>query len=296
MHKSSWDDLRYILTVAEAGSVSKAARELGVNHATILRHLAAFESHHRVTLFNRFPTGYALTTEGHEVVESLREIELSIAGLQRQISGFDRGAEGELRVTTTDTILASMVNPHLPAFLDAYPKITMDVLVTGGQVDLARREADVALRCSQRPPDDLVGIRVCKLDFAAFASAGYLDRHIDRPLPAHRWLAPANALKQSPAATWLRAAVPESAVVYRADSFVALGQAACSGLGVALLPCVYGDQKDGLVRVGEPVPEAEDSLWLLTHRDLRRSGTVRAFIDHYLEKLRGVPQPVGVGA
>ena len=286
MHRPSWDDLRYILAVAEAGSVAAAARRIGVNHATLLRHVGSFEARHEVRLFERLPSGYALTAEGADVVDALRDIEARVSDVERRVTGSDRRPEGRLRITTTDSVLEVVVSPPLASFHARYPKITVEVVVTGGRLDLARREADIAIRPSSHPPDELVGIEVSRFGFAVYASEDYLRGREDLPLNAHRWLVLHDLLRHAPPVQWMQEHIPQDRVVFRADSFVAIGQAAGQGLGAAVLPCCYGDRLDNLVRFAGPLEESEVSLWLLTHRELRRSATVRAFIDFYLPILR----------
>lgn len=286
MHKSSWDDLRYILAVADAGSVASAARHLGVTHSTVLRRIASFESRHEVRLFERLASGYALTAAGADTVASVREIDARIADVERRVAGADLRPEGRLRLTTTDSILKALLCPHLPAFNQAFPRIDIDVMVTGGRLDLGRREADIALRPSDEPPDDLVGIEVSRLGFGIYASPAYLRGRARTALTAHRWLVLGDEFRHARPAMWMVENVPPAQVVFRADSFVALAEGAQAGLGVALLPLCLGEQSVHLRRVEAPVTAAQTRLWMLTRRDLRRSATVRAFIDFYVPRLR----------
>ena len=286
--RGSWDDLRYVLAVADHGAGARAGRHLGVNHATVLRHVSAYEKRHQVRLFERLATGYALTAEGKDLVVSLRLIEDRITEIARKISGLERRPQGRLRVTTTDSILAAVVAPHLAEFKEQNPRIVVDISMTVGRLDLARREADVAIRPSSAPPENIVGIEVGPLAFGAYASAAYLDRYKDRPLEQHGWLALDDLLSHAPPAQWLNSRVPTERVVLRADSFVALGHAAQQGLGVSLLPCCYAHRLDGLRPVVAPIDELVTGLWILTHKDLRRSALVRAFIDFYLPRLRAM--------
>ena len=215
--RGSWDDLRYVLAVAEHGSVASAGRYLGVNHATVLRHVNAFEKRYEVRLFERLATGYALTSEGKELVVSLRFVADNITEIERKISGLERRPEGRLRVTTTDSILAAVVAPHLAEFKEQYPRIVVDISMTVGRLDLSRREADVAIRPSSAPPENIVGIEVVPLAFGAYASATYLDGHQDRSLDKHRWLALDDLLSHAPPAQWLNSRVPAERIVLRAD-------------------------------------------------------------------------------
>src|SRR3712207_7391952 len=106
-----WEDLRYVLAVADASSLASAARGLGVNHTTVLRRVNAFEERLGLRLFDRLPTGYALTAGGEELLAAARRMAETVTELERKLSGQDLRLEGTLRVTTTDTLMASLLPP-----------------------------------------------------------------------------------------------------------------------------------------------------------------------------------------
>src|SRR5690348_6014456 len=109
MAEYEWDDLRYVLAVATAGSLASAARALGVNHTTVLRRVTAFEEHIGVRVFDRLPTGYVLTPAGEELADTARHIGDTINALTRKFAGHDLGLTGELRVTSTDTLMEAFL-------------------------------------------------------------------------------------------------------------------------------------------------------------------------------------------
>src|SRR5262245_6222849 len=104
-----WDDLRYVLAVASAGSLANAARNLGVNHTTVLRRVSAFERRLGLRLFERLPTGYVLTPGGEELIAAARHIDERVTELERKLTGRDLRLSGVVRVTTTDTLMASIL-------------------------------------------------------------------------------------------------------------------------------------------------------------------------------------------
>ncbi len=275
-----WDDLRYVLAVANTGSLAGAARTLGVNHTTVLRRLATFENRLGLRLFERLPTGYVLTAGGEELIAAARGIEDTVTALERKLAGRDLRLTGTLRVTTTDTLMASLLPEILAEFRSAHAGIQLEVAVANQMFNLGKRDADVAIRPAKEPPEALVGRRVAKVAFAVYAGHGYAARGRRIDLARERWLAPDDSLAGTSAARWMRATLPESEIVLRADSFVALRQAAEAGLGLAALPCYLGDTSPGLVCVHPPIAEMETALWVLTHEDLRRTARVRAFTEH----------------
>src|SRR5262245_61844600 len=255
-----WDDLRYVLAVAEHGGLAAAARALGVNHTTVLRRVNAFEEAQGLRLFERLPTGYALTAGGEEMLAAARQMSGVVLDLERRLAGQDLRMEGTLRVATTDTLVASVLPRHLAAFRALHPGIVVELAVGNLPANLTRRDADVAVRPMAGPPEALIGRRVCGVAFAVYAASG---------ADAGPWLVPDDTLATSVAGRWVRAHVPEADVAARADSLLALRDLAAAGLGRAILPCYLGDaQAGGLVRVGEVLPDVASELWLLTHEDL----------------------------
>lgn len=276
-----WDDLRYILAVAEHGSLAGAARALGVNHTTVLRRVNAFEQGQGLRLFERLPTGYVLTAGGEELLAAARRIAETVTTLERRLAGQDMRLEGTLRVTTTDTLIVSLLARHFAAFRAAHPGIVLEVAVSNVMLNLTKRDADVAIRPASNPPETLVGRRLSELAFALYAGRDYLAAHAATDdLAAHAWVAPDDSLADSAVARWMRAAMPRARVVLRADSLVAMREAAAVGIGLAALPCYLGDGDDRLVRVRpEPVEAMRVPLWVLTHEDLRRTARVSVFTE-----------------
>jgi len=288
-HRIGWEELRFVLAVADHGSLAAAGRKLGVNHTTVLRRIQAFEETHRLRLFDRLPTGYALTPEGAELVATARTIDDTVATLERRIAGQDLKLEGTIRVTTTDSLMATIVPPQLATFRALHPRIAIEMVMTNAHLSLTKRDADVAIRPTRNKPDPLVGVRVGDFGFAIYGAVSYLEARPAAPLPEHTWLAGDEMLANSPTTQWMRRHVPDATIAFRADSYIALFHAAKAGLGLAALPCCLADPAAELHRVHGPDPELMTGLWLLTHRDLRQAARIRAFIDHLAEGLGAAP-------
>jgi DNA-binding transcriptional LysR family regulator len=160
MHRWNWDDLRLILAVAEHKSLAGAARALHVNHTTVLRRINAFEKENAIRLFDRLPSGYRLTEAGEDLLSSAQAMKRVISELERKIVGKDLRLEGELRITTCDTLMASLLPQVLGRFSDRYPGISLEVTIASFVSNLSQRQADVAIRTGDSPTDTLVGRRV----------------------------------------------------------------------------------------------------------------------------------------
>lgn len=284
-HRIDWDDLRFALAVAEGGSVAAAARRLGVNHTTVLRRIQAFEASHKIRLFDRLPTGYALTAEGEQLAAAARSIDETVATLERRMSGRDLKLEGVIRVTTTDSLMATVLPQHFASFRAKHPRITIELAQTNTRLNLTKRDADIAIRPARHLPTPLIGHHISDIAFAVYGADRYLGDCSHEDLKDHVWLGGDELLANSPVASWMHEHVSDVRIAFRADSFVALSHAVQAGLGVAALPCCLGDRMPGLKRIFGPVQGLSTRLWLLTHRDLSGAARIRAFMVHMQEAL-----------
>jgi DNA-binding transcriptional LysR family regulator len=285
---SNWDDLQFFLAVATQGSISAAARRLGVNHSTVLRRLASLEAHLGSRLFDRLPAGYALTDAGQELAEHLGGVAEQIESAQRRMKSGDLAIRGVVRLTTTDTLLGSMLMPHLVRFGRLHPQVEIQVTVNNSFLNLTQREADVAIRGSNRPPENLVGRRAGRIRTAPYAARSYL-KSLGRTHTHEdwRWVGPDDSLAHIEQARWLRRNVPPERVAIRVDSLLGMADAVAAGAGVGMLLCPLGDARRELVRLEEPLPALDTEVWVLTHPDLRRVARVRAFTEFMFAALGG---------
>jgi DNA-binding transcriptional LysR family regulator len=280
MPKIEWNDLRYVLAVANAGSLAGAARDLGVDHTTVLRRVSAFEKRLGLRLFERLPSGYVLTAGGEELISAARHIDDTVTTLERRLAGQDLRLSGTVRVTTTDTLMGSILPEILADFRTGHPHIRIEVALSNVMFNLGKRDADVAIRPAKDPPETLIGRRIATIAFAIYGSPHYLAQSGKADsLAAHRWVGPDASLAGTSVARWMRSELSEVEVTLRADSLLGLWQAAQAGLGLAALPCYLGDTSENLVRVHGPIAAMETGLWILTHEDLRHTARIRAFSE-----------------
>lgn len=270
-----WDDLRTVLAIARSGSLSGAARTLGVNHATVFRRLGAIEERLGVKLFERTRGGYTPTTAGEDVADAGERIDAEVAGVERRVVGRDRLPAGTLRVTTTDTLLTGLLSPVLAEFRRQYPEIALEIVVSNAQLNLSKRDADVAVRPTSSPAENLVGRRAGTIAQAVYALAP-AQRNGWGPDTAE-WIGPDETLWYRQLEDWMRRQGHDEHCSYRVDSLACMHAAVRAGSGLAVLPCYLGDADPALVRIGEPVQELAIDLWLLTHPDLRDVARIRAF-------------------
>ncbi|KDC52301.1 LysR family transcriptional regulator [Pseudoalteromonas fuliginea] len=283
MHNIRWGDLQYLLSVANEGSLSAAARSLGVNHSTVLRRLDTFEHRHKLRVFHKLPTGYKLTVEGQKLLESAVALESTVKELERKIFGQEMKLEGLLRITTTDALFRLVLGNHLAAFHQLYPKIQLDLSLTSRRLDIAHLDADVAIRPASELPDPLAGMKLCEIAFGVYGTPNYINSlHGKHLLDSASWL----VMHQSKASLQFFERISEEKIVMKTDSFEPLLIAAEQEMGLAFLPRFIGDSSGTLQKVDVEIKQQSIDLWIMTHRDLKKSARVEAFFDFMKEAIK----------
>lgn len=292
-----WSDLRHALAVADAGSLAGAARELGVNHTTVLRRLDALELRLGARLFDRRRSGYRPTEAGLAVLAHARHMSDRVDEIERQVMGRDRGLSGTLRVATAFVVMEHLLPQPLAAFARAYPGIEVEVTENAFLVDLSRhrpevvgaalaqREADVALRLSSQVAEHLVGRNLGLTQCRVYALRGApgLPQGV-QPLSTlvrdAPWVAFEKEQQNRVYDRWMRAQIDDARVRVRVDIFNATAAMLRTGIGIGLLPTFMEARHPELVAVSDPIPELAAPVWMLTHPDLRQTARVRAFMQH----------------
>jgi DNA-binding transcriptional LysR family regulator len=281
-----WNELRLVLAVARAGSLTTAAGQLGIDHSTVFRRLNALEQRLAVRVFERLPGGiYQLTPAGERMAAAAERMEDEALALARDIAGADGRLSGRLRVTSSETLAYSRLTKHLAEFRAVHPGIVVELAIENRVLSLSRREADVALRPIRPKEGDLWGRKLAGVAWTFFAAPVYLDAHggpvaDTSALRLHALIGWEEAAGGIMAADWLDRNASAERFVYRTNSLVNQSVAARAGIGLALLPCYLGDGEPGLVRaLTEPIEELAGELWIVTHSDLKGTARVRAFFD-----------------
>jgi DNA-binding transcriptional LysR family regulator len=282
-----WDNLRYVLAIYRGGTLSAAADDLDVSHTTVGRRLNALEDELGVRLFDRTPEGFLPTTAGADIVDIARQMEDDVLMLEARLMGREAQLEGKLRVTTMD-IFFERFQAAFASFTSRYPSIDLTVVASDREVSLVRREADVALRMTNTPPEYLVGQKLGDVRFAVYASNDLVESiGAEADLDEYPWLHWDERLQMRWLDDWLDEHAPNADIVLRTDfSSLLLHRAVAAGYGVHLLACFDADPDPNLRRISPVDTEHARTLWLLTLPELRKNGRVRAFMDHMSDALR----------
>lgn len=280
-----WNDLHLVLAVCRVGTLSGAARILGVNHSTVFRRIVSIEEKLGVRLFERFPTGYVMTEAGEAILESGERVENEVLGLSRKLIGRDFQLRGVLRVAVPDALLMKILMPYIAEFSKLYPKIQLEIGISNNYLNLTKREADIAVRATTLPPETLVGRKVCSLMSTIYGATEYLVDQTERTISNYTWVMPDEELSNLPITKWLQKLNPNAEVLLRCNTLLAIHEAVRQNIGVASLPCFLADADKKLQRVIAPPAELATELWLLTHQDLRQTARVKALMDFLSEAL-----------
>lgn len=287
-----WDDLRYFLAVARNGSTLAAAKVLSVNQSTVHRRLEELEKRVGRRLVLRQPSGYRLTDFGCEMLGHAEKIEEAVKAFERRVAAGAAPA-GIVKVTCPEAIGVRLLNsPLLARFGGFYPDLRVEFVITDKLLDLAAREADIAIRATAPFDQALFGRKIAETAWSVYASPDYLDRA--GPLKCvgdlGRHCIAVYDVEQHETKAWLQSVAPEAQVIARCNSMTSLVSAARSGVGVAALPATIGDADRELVRVLGPIPDLRTKFYLLIHEDMKTAPRVRILFDYLVDNVEEVQQ------
>ncbi|KJF67074.1 LysR family transcriptional regulator [Rhizobium nepotum] len=273
---ADWENLRHFLAVARCGTLSGAARALKVDHATVSRRLAVLEAELDVMLVERLPRSCRLTTIGQQVFDQAVTMEGAADGVARVARAAHTPLIGKVTLSAPPVLAAHLLAQHLAQFRTLYPDIRLSLAAQAQQVSLSRREADVALRLVRPKEAGNVARKLGTMAFGLYARRDYAHR--DRP-DQWQFIAFDENFVDMPQQKWLLGIAGRRPVACELNDIGGHLIAVRTGAGVAGLPCFMGDADPDLVRIGEGLPSFSRDIWLLVHRDLRKTPSVRAVMD-----------------
>jgi DNA-binding transcriptional LysR family regulator len=277
-----WDDVRVFLALHRCGSHARAAKKLGVDPTTVGRRVAALEQVLQAKLFDRTPAGVAVTAAGAALAARADRAEAEMIAAEREARGSDARLEGPVVVTAGDAVTTYLLAPRVAELRREHPGIVVELSADNRSLDVARLEADVAVRLFKPREPALVASRAGRLPFGLFGSDEYFARR-GRPrsaedLAAHDWIGWDRALASTTQEKWLARHAPRSRVVLRANTTTALVAACAAGVGLAALPTFVGRAEARLAPVLPRTTPPPRDVWLVTHPDARGSARVRAVV------------------
>ena len=284
-----WDNIRYFLAVYRQQSLRAAARHLRVDQATVGRRLSALERQLGARFFVRTPSGYLPTPAAELLITRAERIEDEARGMARSAQGLDQRLTGQVRVATNEGLAGVIVIPAIARVHEQHPDIRVILLTARSFVDVARDEADIALRTRRPTSSGLIARRIGSLSARLYASGEYLERR-GRPrkgeaFKGHDLITPF-PLPAAPI-IWCGEPTNEGRIAVEGNSMLSRIESASRGLGIALL-------LDGIVTPERKLqviwPERKQSLdiWLVVHADVQRTARVRVVLDAISEAFHAV--------
>jgi DNA-binding transcriptional LysR family regulator len=272
----SWDDLRIFLSLAREGTLTTAARSLGVSHPTVARRVQALEKQIGARLFERLPDRFVPTAAGEELLADTEAMEKAALSINRRSAGLSDTVSGVVRLSAGEAMAAWLAR-HLPELRNNLRQIEFELIASHTLANLSRREADLLIR-EQVP--DLGGIVARKLGRVAYAIYGHRGFARTKAEPkALPWIGFDDDHAYMPGQAWLHGMLDGAKPAVRGNNWLVLHEGCRAGAGLAVLPCYLGDPDPLLHRIGNVIPEVFADQWLLVHRDLRALPRVRAVMD-----------------
>jgi DNA-binding transcriptional LysR family regulator len=285
-----WNDLRYFLAVARSGSTLAASRSMKVAQATVSRRITALEEALGTTLFVRSPSGYTLSVRGQAVLAAAEQVERSIDALVNSVEAEGRRLSGTVRLTTVESAANVWLMPALAAFRAQHPAVVAEVIVDDRTLDIARGEADIAIRFGNPPQDEsLVIRRIIELHESVYVRTDLADQ-LGLPNTYEGLLRYPiigfSGTGVGQIAKWMKDLGPDANIVHSANTLSAVIAAVRAGMGAAVIPCLIGDTMSGLVRLFPPIAELTTPGWLVTTASARQQPHIRALLDFIADYIR----------
>lgn len=278
-----WEDLKFMLELARAGSLSAAARVLGVTHATVSRRIASLEAELNVQLFDRSSGNYMPTRAGEQAIRAARAMEEQATEIERLSASAAEGLSGSIRITATEVFASYFLISRMRPLMRSNPELHIELMIDSSNLSLARRRADIAIRHGRPEGANLVTRKVADYSNHFYADRDYLERLAGRPM---QFLGYMDESAQLPEARYLETVVDPATCVMNCNSLPARLAATRAGIGVGIIPKFVALQYPQLkqVDVGGMQPLVRE-LWIVAHPDVRAVPRFRMCFDHLVETI-----------
>jgi len=280
-----WDDLKVFLAICEQGTLSGAARNLSISQPTVGRRLKSLENSLDTQLFDRLPDGLVLTTHGEQLLPLVQNMQLAASAIQRQQASFSTPVKGSVRISMYEQI-AQFVVPHLPLIQRQCPNIEIELSIAHNAANLSRREADIMIRKCIPDLPDIIAKPLGHYHYAIYSGSDYLQQN-PAALTQQRyqkcdWVGFDDEHVYFSSQRWLREKLQDKLPVIRTNNGVTILDAMVQNCGLGILPCFVGDREPRLEKI-HTIADESASLYLLIHKDLRKSAVVRMMMNALID-------------
>lgn len=279
-------DLEIVLAMVRTGTLATAGERLGVDASTVFRSIQRIERGLGQKVFERSRTGYLATELAQTLAEQAEQVEAALEAARSATQALPDQVTGSVRITTTDTVLHRLVAPALKPLAARHPLLTFELHAGNELASLTRRDADIAVRATKRPPQHLVGKPIGPIRVALYAGrSGAVKRYASVEAGKAHWIGPDEGLPDHPSVVWRKRHFPRVAPAYRVNSILTVMELVALGLGVGVLPMFLVQGRPGLIQLTEAIDECQTDLWLLTHAESRHLRRVSAVYGHLTREL-----------
>jgi DNA-binding transcriptional LysR family regulator len=273
-----WNDLRYVLVLAQHQTMVKAADALRVHQTTISRRILALEERLKTRLFDRIDGRFAPTSRGMIVVRRAQEMESVGQSLDVDLAHNPVQGRAVVRLSVIQTFVTGFLDRHLAIFPQKHPNIQLELICENRVSVLEHREADIAIRYVRPAQGQSLVRKIGELGSAVYAHKSLLKPGIDwrREVP---WIGIAQVADRWPEFRWIEANVPTDRIAMTVNGGPAYSKLVARGYGAGILTCVEGDALPDMVRLSGAKPLIIREIWLLVLPELRRNATIRKILD-----------------
>ena len=285
-YKISAADLEIILALCRTGTLASAGERLSVDASTVFRSIQRIEKGLGQRLFERSRNGYLPLEMAQALASHAEQMEVQLEAARAVAQLNPEQVAGSVRITTTDSVLNGLLVPALEALHARHPLLSFELHAGNELASLTRRDADIALRATKRPPQHLVGKHIGPIRVALFAARTTGLNSLAEVLAAETcWAAPDDALPDHPSVVWRKKHFPKIQPTYRVNSILTVAEFVAHGMAVGVLPLFLVQGRSDLVQLTEVLDECQTELWLLTHTESRHLRRVSTVFGHLSQQL-----------
>lgn len=286
-YKMTPADLEVVLALVRGRTLAAAGDRLGVDSSTVFRSLQRIERGLGRSLFERKRSGYVAMEPASQLAEHAEHVEAALEAARSSVEVAPAQISGTVRITTTDTVLHGLIAPAIRSLQATHPLLSYELHTGNELASLTRRDADIAVRATKRPPQHLVGKHIGPIRVALYAARkGSARKFADVEAGKADWVAPDDALPEHPSVVWRKRHFPKADPRYRVNSILSVLELVALGLGVGIVPLFLAQGRSDVVRLTEPLDECETDLWLLTHPESRHLLRVGAVYAHLAQAMK----------
>ncbi|MBK5002068.1 LysR family transcriptional regulator [Pseudomonas sp. S31] len=275
-----WEDLRHFSAFTRSGSLSAAAKLLGVDHATVARRIAALEAALNLKLVDRRPRAYELTEHGRRIAELAEHMAQGSFAVEHFASAGQQAVEGEVVLSAPPALLGSIIARRLGELYRRYPRLQLQLVGSKSRASLARREADISVALARPSEPTLVASLLGHLDYRLYAAPEYL-----RCACAPRYIGYDASQAKTAQQQWLLEQTDNAPFALQSNDLRIQAQAAAGGIGIACLPAFMAEEH-GLESIGPAEQTMSIEIWLAVHEDVRNTPRIKAVTDFLGQHVR----------